>query len=187
MSPLRACPIPHDRSRPVPAPLVAVPEPERAGPAGRTAPPAQATQPTQLAQATQSAQAAQATHSAQSAPPAIIEPGVPPLTHRLVGAVAVFAFEAVEGTRLVGQLGTWITARVARELQALRALNLERRALYRDGRRVVPCVRRVRTSRLAPCVAEAAVVLSTAARSRAVALRFEAIRGQWRATSITVL
>ncbi len=114
-------------------------------------------------------------------------PPIPKLSAQTIGAVAVFAFEAVEGTRQVGQLGKWITARVAESLNELRSLNVERRSLYRDHRRIVPSVRRVRATHPAKGVLEASVVLTTPARSRAVALRFEIIRDRWQATSITVL
>ena len=99
----------------------------------------------------------------------------------------MFAFEAVEGTRQVGQLGKWITAGVAETLGELRALNVERRSLYRDHRRIVPSVRRVRATHPVTGVIEASVVLTTPARALAVALRFEIIRERWQATSITVL
>lgn len=109
-----------------------------------------------------------------------LEPGI-------IGKIAVFAFESVEGTRQVEQLGRWITGRVASELSTLRAMNVERRSLFHDHRRIVPAVLRVRTTEPAPLVTEASVVLSTPSRTRAVALRFEVFRGRWQATSITVL
>lgn len=111
----------------------------------------------------------------------------PPLSYRMIGTVAVFAFEVVEGARHVGQLGRWISEPVAASLSELRSLNLERRSLYRDQRVVVPSVLRVRASQPAPRVTEAAVILATKSRSRAVALRFESGRGRWQATAITVL
>ncbi|MGO3147234.1 MAG: Rv3235 family protein [Leucobacter sp.] len=113
--------------------------------------------------------------------------GLPSLTHRLVGTIAVFAFEAVEGTRHVGQLGKWISFTVAQELAEYRALTIERRTLYRDVRRLVPTARKVRISQPARGVSEATVVLEVSGRCRAVALRFEVIRGRWQATSITIL
>ncbi|GAA2822826.1 hypothetical protein FB468_1665 [Leucobacter komagatae] len=118
---------------------------------------------------------------------ASLPPPLPALEPRVIGAIAVFAFEAVEGARQVAQLGRWITDTVAAQLSELRRLNVERRSLYRDSRRIVPAIQRVRTTRPNDDVTEAAVVLSTPSRSRAVALRFEAIRGRWQATSITVL
>ncbi|GAA1316752.1 hypothetical protein GCM10020360_07440 [Nonlabens tegetincola] len=121
-----------------------------------------------------------------AAPPPIAEPEEH-LDARVIGAVAVFAFEAVEGTRQIAQLGRWITESVASELAELRRLNIERRSLYRDERRVVPTVRRVRAMQPGHVVAEAAVVLTAAGRARAVALRFELIRQRWQATSVTVL
>lgn len=114
-------------------------------------------------------------------------PPVTPLNPKLIGKLAVFAYETVEGTRSVGQLSNWVSTTVARQLTEYRSLNIERRSLYRDDRRVVPTVRRVRVVLPIPGVAEAAVVLNTADRVKAVALRFETIRGHWQATSITVL
>lgn len=114
-------------------------------------------------------------------------PDVPRLDARAIGAVAVFAFEAVEGTRQIGQLGKWISSSVAEELAEVRQLNVERRSLYRDHRRIVPVVQRVRATHPSPSATEASVVLTTPSRSRAVALRFEVLRGRWQATSITVL
>lgn len=118
---------------------------------------------------------------------ASLPPPLPALEPRVVGAIAVFAFEAVEGARQVAQLGRWVTETVAAQLSELRSLNVERRSLYRDNRRVVATILRVRATHPSNDVTEAAVVLSTPSRSRAVALRFEAIRGRWQATSITVL
>lgn len=114
-------------------------------------------------------------------------PGLPALTHRFIGTVAMFACEAVDGTRSIGALAMWISTAAARELTEYRSLNVERRSLYRDYRRVVPSVRCVRASEPRGRSVEAAVVLDTAGRSRAVALRFECSRGRWQATSITVL
>lgn len=124
------------------------------------------------------------------APPDAASPAArlrPVLDSSIIGRIAVFAFEVVEGTRQVGQLGKWITAKVADELAGLRSLNVERRSLFRDHRRVVPSVVRVRATAPALRVIEASVVLMTPSRARAVALRFEVFRGRWQATSITVL
>lgn len=118
---------------------------------------------------------------------AIITPGLPVLSFRLIGKLAIFAYEAVEGTRNVGQLSNWVSADVARQLTELRALIIERRSLYHDDRRVVPTVRRVRAVLLSPGVTEAAVILNTGNRAKAIAVRLEGVRGYWQATSITVL
>ena len=112
---------------------------------------------------------------------------LPELPARAIGVLAVFVFEAVEGTRQLTQLARWLTPRVTAELTEIRRLNIERRSLYHDDRRVVPAIRRVRATHPTPNVTEAAVVLATPSRSRAVALRFEVIRGRWQATSASVL
>lgn len=117
----------------------------------------------------------------------MVAAGAPPLTHRFIGKLAVFLFETVEGTRTIGQLGSWVSLPAAAQLAEHRALVVERRSLYKDARRVVPTVQRVRVSQPSPYTAEAAVVLHTAGRSRAVAIRFEIVRRRWQATSVTVL
>lgn len=117
----------------------------------------------------------------------IVTPGLPPLSFHLIGKLAVFAYEAVEGVRHVGQLSNWVSGAVAQQLSEYRALNIERRSLYHDYRRVVPTVRRVRAVQPSPGVAEAAVILNTGNRAKAIALRFEGVRGYWQATSVTVL
>lgn len=99
----------------------------------------------------------------------------------------MFAFEAVEGSRHVAQLGKWITYPVSQQLLEYRALTLERRALYRDARRLVPSVRTVRVMVPRTRVVEATVVLEISNRCRAVAIRFEASKSRWQATSITIL
>lgn len=87
----------------------------------------------------------------------------------------------------MAHLGGWISAEVAAELQAIRTLNVERRALHRDTRRVVASVQRVRLTRISSGVVEAAIVLATPSRSRAVAARFEGFRKRWQAVALTVL
>lgn len=114
-------------------------------------------------------------------------PRVPRLDAGIIGKIAVFSFEAVEGTRPLGQLGRWITESVADELATVRALNVERRSLFHDYRRIVPSVRRVRSMVPVAGITEASVVLVTPSRARGVALRFELLRGRWQATSITIL
>lgn len=118
---------------------------------------------------------------------AVFSPGLPPLTHSQIGKIAIYACEAVDGTRSIACLAMWITTGAARALEEYRSLVVERRSLYRETRRLVARVRRVRTTEPVPRVVEAAVVLDAAGSSRAVALRFEAFRGRWQATSVTVL
>ncbi|QNN62511.1 Rv3235 family protein [Leucobacter denitrificans] len=93
----------------------------------------------------------------------------------------------MEGTRSVSQLGRWISYNVSQELSQYRALTIERRSLYRDSRRHVPSVRRVRTSQPTRRVIEATVLVDVSGRCRAIALRFEQTRNRWQATSITIL
>ena len=112
---------------------------------------------------------------------------VPPPSAALVRRLAVAAFEVLDGSRAVAQLGGWITEEVARELAARRAARTERRTLYHDDRRRVPAPGRVHLCRPAPRVAEAVVVLRVGSRATAVALRLEFRRERWRATGLTVL
>lgn len=125
--------------------------------------------------------------AADPAEECVVAAGAPPLTHRFIGKLAVFLFETVEGTRTIGQLGSWVSLPAAAQLAEHRALVVERRSLYKDVRRVVPTVQRVRVSQPSQYTAEAAIVLNTAGRSRAVAIRFEVVRRRWQATSVTVL
>lgn len=104
-----------------------------------------------------------------------------------VTVLAVFAVEISEGSRPVAQLGNWITEGVADELRTRYAASIERRTLYRDTRRTVPKPGSVVTSKPAPNVFDAAVVMHLNARTIAVALRLEYLRQRWRATSLTVL
>ncbi len=115
------------------------------------------------------------------------EADIPPPSPRLVQKLGLYAFEALDGTRVVAQLGGWITAEVAAQLLERRAARTERRTLYRDQRRTVPVPGRVHVNRPFPHIAEAVVVLDTGVRSTAIAIRLEFIRQRWKATELTVL
>ncbi|WP_146120090.1 Rv3235 family protein [Leucobacter massiliensis] len=112
---------------------------------------------------------------------------IPPPPTITIQKLALYAFEAVEGTRTVAQLGQWITSDVAAALAERRAARTERRTLYRDARRIVACPGPAHLDRPSSSVIEATVVLYAEPRSRSVALRFEHDGGRWRATELTVL
>ncbi|RGE19500.1 hypothetical protein D1J51_11545 [Leucobacter sp. wl10] len=101
--------------------------------------------------------------------------------------LALYAFEVLEGSRSIAQLGGWITREVASALLERRAVRTERRTLYRDARRVVACPGPAHIDRPLPHILEATVVLYAEPRSRSVALRFEHSGDRWRATDLTVL
>lgn len=117
-----------------------------------------------------------------------VEPLVPedpsPL---LIRTIALCAVEVLEGLRPVTQLGGRVTPEVLESVLAQRRLRLERQAVYRMKQRIVPSPGAVVQSRPGDFSVEAVVVMHTEARSFAVALRLEYIRGRWRATQLHVL
>lgn len=112
---------------------------------------------------------------------------IPPPATRLIQKLALFAFEALEGSRAVAQLGGWVTPEVVQQLRERRAARTERRTLYGDERRIVATPGRAHIGQPLPHIVEATVVLYAEPRTRAVALRFEHVSGRWRATDLTVL
>ena len=110
----------------------------------------------------------------------------PPEKHT-VRRLALYAFEALEGTRAVAQLGNWLTIELAQSLSERRAARIERRSLYRDTRRTMAAPGPAHLQRITPKVLEATVVLHSDQRATAVALRFEYAGSRWRATELTVL
>lgn len=113
--------------------------------------------------------------------------GLPGPEPRYIAAIAVHAFEALEGARPLAQLGNAVTWRLATQLGRVRAARMERRSLTRDERHSAPRLGRVLTSRPTPHAVEATVVLHTNRRTHAVAMRLEWIDDRWRATELTVL
>ena len=106
---------------------------------------------------------------------------------RMVGAIAVHVFEALEGTRGLAQLGNAITWKLAVHLGQVRAARLERRHLFTDERHSAPRPKRVVLCRPSAHAVEASVVLETNRRTHAVAMRLEWVTDRWRATEVTVL
>lgn len=104
-----------------------------------------------------------------------------------VRALAIRAYEVIDGSRAVSQLGPLISVGLARHLAAQQALYSDRRIVYRDRRRRVPEATTARIDRSADAVAEAAVVLRFGRRARAVALRLEWAHRHWRACELFLL
>ncbi|MGF3055791.1 Rv3235 family protein [Microbacterium sp. YY-01] len=96
--------------------------------------------------------------------------------------------EVLAGVREVDQLARWFTEDAYRSM--LTRANLAARA--RSARGVVPqrltcSILSTRWSAPADGVVEAAVIVATPARARAVAIRLEGIDRRWRATTLAVL
>lgn len=117
-----------------------------------------------------------------AAPPRLAD-AIPDPSPLLVRALAISAFEVLDGTRTVAQLGSRVSPAVAARLSRLRALQMEAGA----RRRRVPRARGVRIERVSASAAEAAAVLDTGVRVHAVALRLEVTHGRWRASELVVL
>lgn len=112
---------------------------------------------------------------------------IPAPTSGFVCALAVQGYEVLAGTRNVRQLGPLISVPLARNLLAMQAVWRDRRTVCRDNRVRIPHAVSARIDRPIPTQAEAAVVLSTSGRIRAVALRLEWVHRHWRACELVVL
>lgn len=108
----------------------------------------------------------------------------PPKTIQLL---ALYALEAIEGTRDVAQLAGHITERVAEQLRLRRSIRVERRTLFHQHRRIVASPGPVSMYRPRPDVIEASVTLFAVPRSHPVALRLEYLGRRWRATELVVM
>ena len=106
---------------------------------------------------------------------------------KAIQALALYAFEVIEGKRTIAQLAGTITPEVRIELQKRRAARTERRTLFQDHRLLVPIPGPVHVCRPCSTVIEAAVALHAPERTIAVALRLELTAERWRATHLTVL
>ncbi|HEX3824989.1 MAG TPA: Rv3235 family protein [Mycobacteriales bacterium] len=101
-----------------------------------------------------------------------------PLTGRLAQAIA----EVLAGARPASQLSGHATHHVIRQLErnagrlSLRGGVVQRRPIIGSVHLAAPC----------EGVIEACAVIVTGSRMRALALRLEAVRGQWRCTAISI-
>ncbi len=110
-------------------------------------------------------------------------PAPGPLLENLAAAV----IEILLGVREVQQIARFVTEPLF-DLLTERAL-VARRERARQRQREVPgfAIGSVRACHAADGVVEGAVVVRSAARTRAVAIRLEGLDGRWRATAIRVL
>lgn len=116
--------------------------------------------------------------------PAADLPDPVPLLRSLTQGV----LEVLAGVREIDQLARWFSEDAFRSL-ATRS-NLAARA--RSARGVAPArptfgIRSIRTSEPADGVVEAAIVVASPGRTRAVAIRLEGMDRRWRATSLAIL
>ncbi|WP_217135387.1 Rv3235 family protein [Leucobacter chinensis] len=104
-----------------------------------------------------------------------------------IRTLALNAVEAVHGIRPLEQLSRYVTGEVFERLLLQRSLRRDRKAVYRDERRIVPLPGRIVSSMPHPGKIHAAVVMHTGERSFAVVLRLEKIESRWRATELAIL
>lgn len=106
----------------------------------------------------------------------------------LVDNLALGVVEVLGGVRDLEQLGRWLTEAVYKNLLRRSILAARGRAARRQSptRPKVRIASR-RITRPADGVVEAAVILTGAARTRAIAIRLEGIDHRWRATALHVL
>jgi hypothetical protein len=108
-------------------------------------------------------------------------PGLPdprPLTGRLAQAIA----EVLAGGRPANQLADHATHHVIRQLER----NAGRLGLRLGVPQRRPIIGSLHLAEPCEGVIEACAVIDTGSRIRALALRLEAIRGQWRCTAICI-
>lgn len=111
-------------------------------------------------------------------------PDPDPLLRNLTRGV----LEVLAGVREIEQLARWMTEETYRAL--LTRSNLATRARSARGvpaTRPVHAIRSVRLCVPADGVVEAVIVVTTPARTRAVAVRLEGIDRRWRASSLALL
>lgn len=94
------------------------------------------------------------------------------------------AVEALRGARPLAQLARWVSPEIYEEL-AMRS-ELTQRVRGRADIAHRAGIRRIRLCRLGGNAAEATVVVNDGPRVRAVAVRLEGHRGQWRATALVI-
>lgn len=112
------------------------------------------------------------------------QPGPLPDPTPLCCSMVQAAVEALRGTRPLSQLARWVLPEIYEQL-ALRS-ELTQRVLGRDAGTHRATIRRIRLCRLGDSTAEATVIVDDGPRVRAVAVRLEGHRGQWRATALEI-
>lgn len=105
----------------------------------------------------------------------------------LIENLATGVIEILLGVREVEQIARWVTESTY-ELLRKRALAARRSRAVRRQREVPGfAIGSVRTCHPADGVVEGVVVVRSAVRTRAVAIRLEGLDGRWRATWVAVL
>jgi hypothetical protein len=106
----------------------------------------------------------------------------------LLPAIATLVVEVIAGARSVDQMAALVSDQVYEKLRA--KVTQKNRAEALNGRpALLPkfAVTKVKADSPRPGVIESVVLVSTQARTRAVAIRLEPIHKRWRATSVSVL
>ena len=106
----------------------------------------------------------------------------------LCANLALCVIEALAGARTLDQVSRWVSEPVF--VQLLRRVVIASRARAMAGAEAPRPRLRVGRPRITypvPGVVEAVVLVHQPARSRAIAIRLETVRGRWRATALTVL
>ncbi|WIB25299.1 Rv3235 family protein [Curtobacterium sp. MCSS17_015] len=130
---------------------------------------------------------ADGTADATGAPPADAAADLPD-AGETARSLALCVAEILTGAREVDTISRWISDEVHRHLQHRAAIAARARSVSRHSHhRAVIRVGGVVLDGPRDGVAEAAVVVHTRSRARAVAIRLEVRNGRWRATAIGVL
>lgn len=105
----------------------------------------------------------------------------------LIENLATGVIEVLLGVRGVQQLARFVTEGLFQQLMERALMARQQRAVRRE--RSIPgfAVGTVHVCHPADGIVEAAVVVRSAVRTRAVAMRLEGLDGRWRATAIRVL
>lgn len=106
----------------------------------------------------------------------------------LIPAIATMVIEVITGSRSVDQVANLVSDQV---YEKLRGRIVAKKVAGPDAGRppIMPkfAVGKVRTESPISGVVESVVLVSTQARTRAVAIRLEPVHNRWKATSVTVL
>ena len=116
------------------------------------------------------------------------EAGALPDPAPLCANLALCVVEALAGARSLDQVSRWVSESVFVHL--LRRVVIASRARAMAGAEAPRPRLRVGEPHISsplPGVVEAVVLVHQPARSRAIAIRLETVRGRWRATAITIL
>ena len=111
-----------------------------------------------------------------------------PDPHELLPSIATLIVEVISGARPVDHLAAIVSDQVYEKLRARVVLRARANAtLGRPALMPKFAVTRVHSESPVPGVIESVILLTDAARTRAVTIRLEPIHKRWRATNISVL